>query len=99
MPAQHDFLPAVTHDKPTEHSAGTKLIGSRQGVTLCQDCQGAVLLIGIVCAGAILSFGGMGSTLLLVPDYRAVVRASLAQAADAVEPFLAALAEDASVVG
>ncbi len=28
----------------------------------------AVLLIGIVCAGAILSFGGIGSTLLSMPD-------------------------------
>ena len=49
-----------------DHSAGTKSIGSRDR-TLCQECRGAVLLI--VCAGAILSFGGMGSTLLLMPGY------------------------------
>ena len=64
--AQHDFLPVTTHEKAMDHSAGTKSIGSRDR-TLCQDSQGAVLLI--VCAGAILSFGGIGSTLLLIPDY------------------------------
>ena len=65
MPAQHDFLPVTTHEKPTDHAAGTKSIGSRDR-TLCQDCPGAVL---IICSGAILSFGGMDSTLLLVPGY------------------------------
>ena len=65
-PAQRDFLPVTTHEKAMDHSAGTKSIGSRDR-TRCQECPSAVLLI--VCAGAILSFGGMGSTLLLVPDY------------------------------
>ena len=65
--AQHNFLPAVTHEKAMDHSAGTKSIGSRDR-TLCPDCPGAVLLVGLVCAMAIASVGGTGSTPLPTPD-------------------------------
>ena len=65
---QRGFSPVASHEKPTGPASGSKIIDS-QDRTLCQDCLGAVLLVGLVCAVAIASLGGMGFMLLPTPDH------------------------------